>query len=167
MGEYFMYANLDRMEYFDIDALGGATKSGGIGKGLGARALGLLLTSRGGETNEESLVGSWAATRVVAVGDYIEPNLFGIATATSSDPKRNLYALAEETFKNIASAIAMMLLEHDGPDELIDSAKRNDYVFVLLGELALVHRTKMVETILSKHFGPQWKKEYAKKIPPP
>ena len=47
MGEYFMYANLDRCEYLTIDALGGATKASGIGRNLGARALGLLLMRRG------------------------------------------------------------------------------------------------------------------------
>jgi hypothetical protein len=174
MGEYFMYANLDRHEYFMIDALGGATKASGIGRNMGARALGLLLTPRNHKGDAPTVIGSWAGTRVAVIGDHAEPNILGIPTSTAEDPQRNLYALAKERYTNIASKLALMLLHHDEGDNLIQAARTDDSLFVLLAELAVVHRVKAVESLLSQHFNQGWLKEYAEKrkkvwvaIPPP
>lgn len=53
MGECIVYANLDTKEYFHIAALGGASKSGGVGRNLGrARS-------------------SWANASRIEVGDNI------------------------------------------------------------------------------------------------
>ncbi len=173
MGEYFMHVNLDRHEYFMIDALGGATKSSGIGRNLGARALGLLLMRRGGDLNAHSLIGAWSGTRVLIVGDYAESTV-GIDTPTPSDPSPKLYTLAQEHYTNLASSLALMLLQHDGPDELMAVAKHDEQVFVLLGELATVYRSKDADAALRACFGPEWTKDYAKKrkqcwieVPPP
>ena len=172
MGEYYMYLNLDRKEYLDIDFLGGETKAFGLGRNLGARALGLLLMHGVGH-DEHPLIGSWAGTRVVALGDYAKPNLFGIQTVSAEEPKWNLYDLATESYKNIGSAAAVMLLEHDGPDELVGVAKQEDDVFVILGELATVH-LKLAEAALNRYWGEGWKETYSERrkkqalpIPPP
>lgn len=173
MGEYFMYVNLDRHEYFMVDVLGGATKAQGVGRNLGARALGLLLMKRGGSfAHETSVIGSWASNRIAVAGDYTDAKAFDSETTGRSDI--NLYSLATQQFKNIGSTVALMLLAHDGEEELIDVARSRDDVFVLLGELAFVHRSNIAANALTRHFGPDWIKSYAEKrkrvfveIPPP
>lgn len=158
MGEYFRYVNLDRREYFDIDALGGATKASGIGRNLGARAFALLLTRRGGGgAGGQVAVGSWAGDRVAVIGDYIEPNALGVATGS----ERNLWSVVDEEYRDISSSVAVMLLDSDGPDELVEAARHRTDLFVLLAELALVHRQAACLKLMAEHF-PEWQKRYAK-----
>jgi hypothetical protein len=163
MGECFMYASLDRKEFFMIDALGGATKTPGIGRNLGSRGLGLLLRQRGADIPEPAGICSWAGTRVAVVGEYGKPNVLGVTTATASDPKRNLFTLAKETFRNTASTVAVMLFEHDGSAELVEVARTNERVFLMLAELAIVYRVKTIETVMGQCFESDWKKTYAEK----
>lgn len=156
MGEYFLYANLDRREYFMIDAVGGATKRAGIGRNLGARALGLLLMQRREGADTNVIAGSWANQRVAVIGDSLPE-----------------FETARTSFKNLASAVALLLLEHEA-DELIAAAERDERLFVLLAELAHVHRVASAARVLAQRFGADWPKLYAKKratsrveVPPP
>jgi hypothetical protein len=160
MGEYFLYANLDREEFFHPSALGANVRASGVGLDLPGRALGLLLMAR--EVTRASIRGSWAGTRVVAVGDYTAPDPFGVVTRTADQPERNLYVHAQEVFRDIAPEILRMLLE-DAPEALLERARRNDRVFVGLAELVFVRRDASTERFMLEHFGKDWPKVYAKK----
>jgi hypothetical protein len=157
MGECFLYANLDRREFFRIDALGGATKASGIGRNCGARALGLLLTARARDRAPSTHEGAWAGHRVAAIGDEL-------ADGGALDPTwigRSPHLAIEEAFRDVASTVAVMLITHDGPDELVEVAARDDRVLVLLGEIALVHRIVSVAHALRARLGEDWPKRYA------
>lgn len=157
MGQYFLYANLDKSEYFDVDALGGATKVGGVGCGLGARALGLLLLA--GDASGVEGVGAWRGDRVAAIGDYTPPGELPIGAPPEVWP----YAHVRARFRDIRSTVAVLLLRHDGPDELVEVARRNDELFVLLAELALHHGVAGLAEAMQGAFGAEWKKAYSAK----
>lgn len=176
MGEYFLYANLDRREYFHVHALGGGNHSSGVGRNLGARALGLLIMVRRHDSSSPSAEGSWAGDRVVALGDYATSQSLGDAVGSQTAPATQgpPYAFVESEYKNVVSSIVLMLIAHDGPEEVVEAAKRNEGLFVLLGELALVHRIDVVSRALRDCLGPDWQKGYARKrsgaavlVPPP
>lgn len=161
MGQYFLYANLDKREYFEIDALGGASKTDGVGRGGGARALGLLLLA-GASTVPG--VGSWRGDRVATIGDYFPPgHLPPDDVSPGRPPEVFPYAHVREHFRDIRSQVAVMLVEHDGPDELVEVAGRSDEVFVLLAELALHHGVPGIAEAVQRAFGDSWRKRYAEK----
>jgi hypothetical protein len=179
MAEYFLYANLDRREYFLVDALGGALESSGVGRNLGARALGLLLMARGRANPPAGVEGAWAGDRILAVGDYLADGGYSKAelhaeTVQAEHSDQTLFAFVEATYRDMVSAVALMLLRHDGPTELLEAANKHDDLFVVLGELALLHRHDDVARALDERVGPDWRKEYGKKrqrsaivVPPP
>lgn len=161
MGEYFMYVNLDREQWFGIGALGGDIRMSAVGRGLGARALGLLLTTRGGG-GRHTWVGAWAGERVVCVGDYVAPNILGVPTTSAAFPGENLYSHARSHWTDVSGTLVLMLLAQDGPDDLVEAARRRSGVFVRLAELAIHHRRAEVERILEEHFGPEWRARYGR-----
>ncbi|HEY7371056.1 MAG TPA: hypothetical protein VIF57_02685 [Polyangia bacterium] len=141
MGEYFHYANLDRRELFDVGLGVYNDKRSGIGRNLGARALGLLLKE---QAPAGGLPGSWAGQRVMVVGDET-PN--------------GLYETARADYRDIASAVLLMLFADDR-EEIIEAAVTNDSLFVHLAELAVVHGADTVAGALAAHFGAEWRKKY-------
>jgi hypothetical protein len=157
MGEYFVYANLDRAEFFDVGALGGPIKVDGVGRNLGARALGLLLLVRGFQTERHLVprVGSWATGRIAAVGDYARGSLGDIAT--------DAHDHIVQTFADISSAVIVMVFRHDGPAAVIPAAELDDTLFVRLAELALFHHVDDIEAGLDAGFGVDWRKTYAER----
>jgi len=112
---------------------------------------------------DEIGIGVWAGCRVAVIGDYIEADALGVPTATGEDEDRNLWTLSDEAYRDISSAVAVMLLEHDGPDELVERARIDPRLFVMLGELALVYRHPACIRLMENAF-PNWQKKYAKEI---
>ena len=157
MGQYFLYANFDRREFFMIDALRGSTKISGVGRGLTARALGLLLTASAQTTVPD--VGRWQGHRVAAVGDYFPPGVLPLETPPGVSP----YGYIQDHFHDLRSTIAVLLFRHDGPDELLELAGSDDGVYVLLAELALHHSIGDLADALRTAFGPRWTKLYSEK----
>ncbi|MGI9425728.1 MAG: hypothetical protein ACR2PA_21250, partial [Hyphomicrobiaceae bacterium] len=89
------------------------------------------------------------------------------------DERRTLYEYAREHCRDIASAVALMMLARE-PDELLDAAARRVDVFIMLGELAHIHRCESVARALQERFGPDWLKSYGRRrkeyhwlVPPP
>jgi hypothetical protein len=161
MGECFLYANFDKREYFGVGALGGAAKAAGVGRNLEARALGLLVMARDRDAAPTNAEGSWAGDRIASIGEYLEAGALDSLSLTSSD--QTPFSMIEDTYRNVVSAVVLMLMRRDGPEALCELAERRDDLFVLLGELALVHRISDVERALDHHFGDRWKKGYAAK----
>ncbi|NDD30410.1 MAG: hypothetical protein EB084_19300 [Proteobacteria bacterium] len=128
MSDVYMYADLDAREYLMVNALGGGSKVGCIGRNLGARALGLLL------------LGRWAGHRVQVVGE--------------SDP---LFEQAECAFTDVASAAAALVLARDGPDELLSAADGDARLYVLLGQMAFEGNAALGHAMAAR-FGAGWKK---------
>lgn len=174
MGAYFFYVCLDREEYFSAGALGGGNKRRALGCGLEGRALGLLLEEPA--TDEAAAAaargirpGAWAGKRLVAINDeYPAPSR--LLPEVGGQP---LLAYVEERFRDIGSALALMMLEAE-PNALMEAAEASPSFLVALGELALVHRQAGVARALQARFGPEWIKVYTKlrkegrwRIPPP
>ncbi len=165
MGVDYAYVNLDARERFWAGALGGSGRLSALGRGLAGRALGLLITARGGDALDADpalgdWVGRWAGGRIVAAGDAGPPGELGLDTASADDPGRNLFSMAHREFRDVSSSVALMLMTIDGPDDLLDAAERATSVFVLLGDLAAIHRRDVVERALNARFGDAWRRRY-------
>ena len=170
MSVCFIYVNLDRQEYFSTGALGGGMKKSSLGRNLEARALGLLLMERSKSTDGRVEPGAWAGNRVIAAGDGdAPPNTVDVL----AEEGRSLYEHACKHYRDIRAAIALMMLCHER-DALLDAADSHADVFILLGELAHVHRCDNVARALQERFGADWLKSYGRRrkefhrvIPPP
>ena len=76
-------------------------------------------------------------SRCPLCSDSVEPNILDIATSDPDIP--NLFILVETTFKNIVSAVTLMLLHHDGEEELLEWAHQSQSMFISLKERKRYH----------------------------
>ena len=156
----YAYLNFDREEYFSAGALGGGMKIRSLGRGLEGRALGLLLMEGATPTDGRIDRGAWAGNRVIAAGDGDEPsNIVGVFT----EEDHTLYQHARKHYRDVLADIALMMLVHER-NALLEAAGHHDGVFMLLGELAQVHRCENVARALQEHFGKDWLKSYGRKL---
>jgi len=108
MGQYYKIVNLDKRKYIKPHDLGDGAKllEFGMSGGGTMAALAVLLANgngRGGgdiKTNDP-IVGSWAGDKIVIIGDYADPDQFGV--------EGQLYSVASDSFKNISTKIRHVL----------------------------------------------------------
>ncbi len=104
MGVYYFYANDSKQEWFSIDPAGIDIKAAGIGAGVGARALGLLLLEdhpAHSLWDDHPLLGRWAGDSVRVSGDDYDPAFPGIEerwSDISADVIDFLSVVAPESF---------------------------------------------------------------------
>ncbi len=144
MGEYFHYVNHDKKMRFCIGDLGGPIKFSGIGRNLGARALGLLLTQINDRSNafQGSWVGSWIGDRVECVGDH--------------GPTYDLFV----DYPEVTANIIVMLYQVDGAEPLIESANNGEEVFARIAHLIITQQFTDIQRDFEQAFGKQWQKKH-------
>jgi hypothetical protein len=165
MGEYFVYANLDRREYFDIGGLGGSIKASGLGLNPASRGLGLLLLTGDPSWAKVPGVGRWAGESIAAVGDYAP---IGTEFRSGREPfvraqfptEMTPYEYIEKHYANVISSVAAMILRVDGPEWLVEVSAGEGGLFVLLSELHLIHHVPGIGAAMDAHLGPEWMKRY-------
>ena len=145
MGVYYHYFNFSKRERFAIDALGGNSKWGGIGRTLAARAFELMLV---GVPHDRSPApgGRWAFDSVAVVGD-------------DTMPIEQWERLSEEFVDVSADAIAAVF-RADGFAELGAAAEREDRLFLQLCYLVATRQLPALEPFMRQRFGDAFLKRY-------
>jgi hypothetical protein len=140
MGQYYKVINVSKKEYIHPHNFGDGMKLMEFGcSGQGTMtALALLLSSgngRGGGDmrSGDSIIGSWAGDNIVIAGDYDDAGKYddlevvdkifcrgatcGVLTPAEcqNDNKdsKNLYTVAEESYKNISVKVLKVMLEDE------------------------------------------------------
>ncbi len=158
MGVSYSYANLDRREYFGVGLPGGGDKVRCLGRGLGARALGLLLQEPPSADAEWIGRGAWVGGRIAAVGDSDTPcSLIGLP----DDKGLSAYEYLRDHFRDISGSVLRMMIA-DAPAELMDAAEERMGLRLALGDLAEIYRCSEAADILQSRFGPGWRSTYAR-----
>ncbi len=119
MGQYYKIVNLDKKEFLHPHSFGDGLKLLEFGASGGGTMMGLAIllsdgNGRGGGDldSEKPLVGSWAGDRIVITGDYADENHFTSKNDKGKDGKRiNLYAVAENSFKDISYDVISVLCD--------------------------------------------------------
>jgi hypothetical protein len=153
MGQFFRIVNAKKRQYVDPEKFGENQKYSTLLQGKHGLAVAYLISS--GLVSDNSLIGSWAGDPIVAAGEYADPDLHGIKTASRSDRRRNLYQLAEQKFEDISHKAIAMLCEFRESliDQFVFWAKCNPDLCVEL--MLVVSRVgcKPLERELLKEFG--------------
>jgi hypothetical protein len=134
MGEVYFYVNLDRREHFSIGLGFQSNKHSGIGRNLGARALGLLL------------LGTWGGNRIAIIGDE------------ATDGR---YETLQQESRDITSRAVLMLFRDDERG-LLGEAATHSSLLAMLGEFAAVFKIEAVREALDRRFGAEWRKVHGR-----
>ena len=167
MGQYFIIANPAKRQYLRIfDFLNNNQKASGVLMGEHVLAVAVLVCQLDEVYHTYGpLAGSWAGDHVIATGDEAKPNLYGLQTATESDPWRNLYLMAHQEFENITlQAIAMLcrgnrVFLRDIVQQIKGSG-RGDALLRSLGDTVFQIGCAPLEQALIEELGPDWPKQY-------
>jgi hypothetical protein len=158
MGVSYSYANLDRLEYFSLSALGGGNKARSLGRNLEARALGLLLRPPAPVDTAHVGPGAWAGGRIAAVGDS-DTSFSGLGLPGPSE--NSAFAHMRDEFRDISSGVLVMMIAY-AADELLDAAEKSERLRMALGDLAEIYRCTDAADVLQSRFGPDWRSAYAR-----
>jgi|GEM_PF-2174989 len=144
MGEYFHYVNHDKQLQYGVGNIGGEDKFNGIGRGLGARCFGLLLSQPNDRAGRlvDTMVGSWIGDRVECIGDHGKQHDEFVG------------------YQNITANVMLMLLRVDGPKELLEVAQKDDNVFAQLVYLMTKNALLEFRTPIEQNLGADWGKRY-------
>ena len=135
MGVDFAYVNHDKREYFGAGLFAWNSRFSSLGRGPGARALGILL----------SHLGSWRGDRVSAVGD-------------ASDD----YANVATTFDDVEIEAELMLIDLDGFEWVETRLQEDHFLFLRMCDYATYFRREDVNELLDETFGAgKWQRRYA------
>jgi hypothetical protein len=144
MGTTYSYANLTQREWFSADALGGSSKSSGLGFNLGARAFDLLLVRGGGHSPSDPVrMGRWAGDSIAIVGD---------------DDGEWLRYLEE--FADLGADVILLVHAHDGFERLGEAAERDDGLFMQLCHLVVTRQALQLEPDMKSRFGANFRQRY-------
>ena len=143
MGECFYYVNHDRKLFFDVGLTVFNANFSGIGwSSIATRAFCLLITQCSHDKYSHTLVGSWVGDKVHIIGDY------------------SRWEHDFELYQNITANVILMLYQIDGAEQLIETAKTNDYFFIKIGYLIFTNQFTEILPDLNRHFGDNWSKKY-------
>jgi hypothetical protein len=170
MSQYFLIVNPVKRQYIDASRFDERTKASGFMRGYHATAVALLVCQSIEVGHRYGpLAGSWYADPIIAAGDdHGQPDQYGFATSTSTNPDRNLYQLARDKFEDISyQAIAMLCLAQDGfAEEIAEKAAKQSslHLFVQLGNVVMLVGSESLSTALAQSFGREWQKLYRKEF---
>lgn len=165
MGQYFLVVNTDKKQYLDGFRFGEGIADLQVVSGYHAQAL-ALLTCRMDDVRdtEGTLLGSWSKDLVLAAGEFASPGKYGIETATTGNPDRNLYRMARDEFEDISYQALAILCETHEPIcyELAQKASipRYEKVIFHLGNVIREIGCVPLEQALFEVLGSNWKDRY-------
>ena len=145
MGEYFYYANHDKRLLFDIGLNAFNVKFSGIGwNSVSTRGFCLLLTKSDYRNRiySHTLIGSWIEDYVSIIGD------------------ESKWDYEYDSYRNITANIIMMLYQIDGAEDLIETAKSYDELFLQLAYLIFTNQFTELSPEFDRAFGDSWSKKY-------
>jgi hypothetical protein len=170
MSQYFLIVNPVKRQYINASRFDERTKASGFMRGYHATAVALLVC-QSIEVGHRygSLAGSWYADPIIAAGDDSgQPDRYGFATSTSTNPDRNLYLLARDEFEDISyQAIAMLCLGQEGfAEEIAAKAAEqpSQHLFVQLGNVVMLVGSESLSTALAQSFGRGWQKRHRQEL---
>ena len=107
-----------------------------------------------------SFRGAWLGDPVIlASDDYGLPDIGGLITATSDDPRRNLNAMAKAEFTDISyRALAELCLDRNTAEELAERSSKDPSLLIDLVAVLEQYHTTTLEMALNAAVGEPWRK---------
>jgi hypothetical protein len=169
MSQYFLIVNPVKRQYIDASRFDERTKASGFMRGYHATAVALLVCQSIEVGHRYGpLAGSWYADPIIAAGDdHGQPDQYGFATSTSTNPDRNLYQLARDEFEDISyQAIAMLCLAQDGFAEEIAEKAAKRYTCLSNSEMSsCLLAVSRYRPLWRNHLGENGKSYIARNLP--
>jgi len=135
MGATYYYVNHDKLQYFDCGLAHQNSKFSGLGTGLGARALAILLSDRG----------TWQGDRISVIDDFSSAFL---------DIFRGYLDIQVEAL--------LMLFDVDGLEWIESGLEDSPDRFALACEIATYLKRRDVMHMLERKFGSgKWQERYS------
>jgi hypothetical protein len=156
MGEYYIFANVTKREFFNPGDFGEGIKRSTLLYGYHAMALGLLFCKG---LVCHPLCGAWSGDEVTITGDHEHSH------PATEGQHPDLYWQAHKSFRNIgAEAIAMLCLFHtDVAGEFAKRAKSDERLLMRLSGIVFQDGCKPLEKALAAEMGQGWATWHASK----
>ncbi len=145
MGEYFYYANHDKKLKFSISLSQYGDKFRSISYcPLSTRAFCLLLTKSDhfNYVYRHTLIDSWIGDRVSCIGDQTR------------------WDYDYDSYLNISANVIVMLYQIDGEEQLIETASKDNALFVQLAHLIFTRQFVDILPAFKNRFGADWTRKY-------
>jgi hypothetical protein len=134
MGAEYYYVNHDKLQYFSCGVADENSKFSGLGMGLGARALAILLSDRG----------TWEGDRISVVNDYSP-----------------MFLEIYQGYFDIQVEALLMLIDVDGLEWIDSELESSPSHFALACEIATYLKRRDVTHMLERKFGGgKWQERY-------
>ncbi len=170
MSVSIIIVNLQKREYLRALPFGEELTDKNYIKGRTATALAMLTCDTRLCVHLESPGGSWCGDRVAAVSDAGVPDAEGFHTTTAEEPKRNLYSMVLEEFRDISLEAVAMVCDRfeETAEELVLLANEEihrfgvggNMLFLYLGRVVSATNSDALESALRRHFGEAWRQFY-------
>ena len=135
MGVYYYYVNHSKRELFPVDCFGGPIKHNGIGRGLTARALALMLLEHHGR---------WAKDEVVVLGDDHHDDWHEI----------------KQGYTDVSANAILTIAVADGFEEILECADTDNKLFMQLCHMMTTNQIPQWQHCFLEHFGKDYSKKY-------